>query len=66
VDSWGQVGGLKSLHVQLVLQSAQLILIQLMVVVSWTNLVWELLGVNLIEEVTELSRHFTFLGIDPK
>ena len=65
VHSRGEVGCLQSLHLQLVLQCTQLILVQLMGVVSWAHLIWELFSIYLIEEISELSRHCSFLGIDP-
>lgn len=49
---------------ELVLESAQLVLIKLVVVQRWPFRVRELLGINLVEEVTELSRHGPFLSVD--
>jgi len=57
---------LQGLHMQLVLEGTQLVLVQLVVLQSWAFLVWELLGVYLIKEVSELSRHLAFLRINPK
>ena len=64
IDPWWQVGGLQSLHVELVLERAQLVLIKLMVVLRRPFRVRELLGINLVEEVTELGRHRPFLRVD--
>ena len=64
IDPWWQVGGLQGLHVELVLECAQLVLIKLVVVQRRPFRVRELLGINLVEEVTELGRHGPFLSVD--
>lgn len=49
---------------ELVLECAQLVLVKLVVVQGRPFRIRKLLGINLVEEVTELSRHRPFLGVD--